>query len=63
MTEPGSTQFEVHDQEALANARSIMNASESPRQWAQAVVEAVKRNEEWRGERCVNLLAATMRRL
>ena len=28
-----------------------------PRMWAQAVVDAVKRNEEWRGERCINLLA------
>ena len=57
MKETESAQFEVHDREALANARSIMNASESPKQWAQAVVEAVKRNEEWRGERCINLLA------
>ena len=50
-------QFEVHDKEALANARSIMNATESPRAWAQEVIAAVKRNEEWRGERCINLLA------
>ncbi|HNN13310.1 MAG TPA: serine hydroxymethyltransferase [Anaerolineales bacterium] len=55
MNEPN--QFEVHDKEALANARSIMNATESPRTWAQEVIEAVKRNEEWRGERCLNLLA------
>ncbi len=52
-----STQFEVHDKEALARARSIMNATESPRAWAQEVIAAVKRNEEWRGERCINLLA------
>ena len=51
------SQFEVHDKEALANARSIMNATESPRAWAQEVIAAVKRNEEWRGERCINLLA------
>jgi glycine hydroxymethyltransferase len=57
MNDTESTQFEVHDQEALANARSIMNATESPRMWAQAVIDAVKRNEEWRGERCINLLA------
>lgn len=56
-SEPKSTQFEVHDRDVLANARAIMNATESPRQWAQAVVDAVKRNEEWRGERCLNLLA------
>ena len=52
-----SSQFEVHDPEVLAKARAIMSATESPRAWAQAVVEAVKRNEEWRGERCINLLA------
>ena len=57
MKEMESTQFEVHDSEVLAHARAIMNATESPRMWAQAVVEAVKRNEEWRGERCINLLA------
>ena len=51
------TQFEVHDKEALANARSIMNVTESPRAWAQEVIAAVKRNEAWRGERCINLLA------
>ncbi|OGO28758.1 MAG: serine hydroxymethyltransferase [Chloroflexi bacterium RBG_16_54_18] len=34
-----------------------MNSSESPRDWAKAVVEAVNRNEEWRGKRCINLLA------
>src|SRR5512142_1191313 len=52
-----SDQFEVHDPEVLAKARAIMRATESPRAWAQAVVDAVKRNEEWRGERCINLLA------
>src|SRR6266540_5048106 len=57
MDETESPQFEVHDQEVLANARTILSATESPRMWAQAVIEAVKRNEEWRGERCINLLA------
>jgi len=57
MKEIESPQFEVHDQEALARARSVMNATESPRMWAQAVIEAVRRNEAWRGERCINLLA------
>ena len=57
MQEIDTTQFEVHDREVLANARSIMNATEAPRMWAQAVLDAVKRNEEWRGERCLNLLA------
>ena len=57
MKENASAQFEVHDREALANARAIMNATESPRAWAQELIQAVKRNEEWRGERCINLLA------
>src|SRR5512136_2661086 len=52
-----SAQFEVHDREVLEKARAIMNATESPRAWAQEVIQAVKRNEEWRGERCINLLA------
>jgi glycine hydroxymethyltransferase len=49
--------FEVHDPQALAQARAILTASESPREWAKAVVEAVQRNDEWRGKRCINLLA------
>lgn len=57
MNKNESTQFEVHDREALANARAIMNTTESPRAWAQEVIQAVKRNQEWRGERCLNLLA------
>ena len=57
MKDTVTTQFEVHDREVLANARSIMRATGSPKMWAQAVIDAVKRNEEWRGERCLNLLA------
>src|SRR5687768_17006873 len=49
--------FEVHDPAILDQAREILAASGSPRGMAQAVVEAVKRNEEWRGQRCINLLA------
>ena len=57
MNETVSTQFEVHDAQVLANARALMRLTESPRMWAQAVVDAVQRNEEWRGKRCINLLA------
>jgi glycine hydroxymethyltransferase len=57
MNNPETSQFEVHDHEVLEKARSIMSATESPRMWAQAVINAVKKNEEWRGERCINLLA------
>ena len=57
MDQPQGSQFEVHDQEVLEKARAILSETESPRLWAQAVVEAVKKNEEWRGQRCINLLA------
>jgi glycine hydroxymethyltransferase len=48
--------FEVHDREILDTARKVLDQS-SPREMADAVLEAVKRNEEWRGKRCINLLA------
>jgi glycine hydroxymethyltransferase len=51
------TQFEVHDPEILANARTILEAAGSHAEMAQEVVKAVNRNEEWRGKRCINLLA------
>ncbi|MCB0165819.1 MAG: aminotransferase class I/II-fold pyridoxal phosphate-dependent enzyme [Anaerolineae bacterium] len=54
-TNPSS--FEVHDKDVLAKARAVLDASESPRAWANAVVDAVQRNDEWRGQRCLNLLA------
>ncbi|MGB1287043.1 MAG: serine hydroxymethyltransferase [Aggregatilineales bacterium] len=50
-------QFEVHDSEILTNARAILDAAGSPANMAQEVVDAVSRNEEWRGKRCLNLLA------
>lgn len=57
MSQAVPNNFEVHDPAILAQARAILDATESPRAWAQAVVDAVKRNEEWRGQRCINLLA------
>ena len=57
MTDQAIPSFEVHDKEALATARAILNNTESPKAWAKAVVEAVNRNDEWRGKRCINLLA------
>ncbi len=50
-------QFEVHDPAILANARAVLDAAGTHAQMAQEVVNAVKRNEEWRGEDCINLLA------
>lgn len=50
-------QFEVHDPAILANARAILDKAGNHAQMAQEVVSAVKRNEAWRGESCINLLA------
>ncbi|MFN8484223.1 MAG: aminotransferase class I/II-fold pyridoxal phosphate-dependent enzyme [Anaerolineae bacterium] len=51
------SRFEVHDPEALAQAREILDACQSGREMQDAVIAAVKRNEIWRGEQCINLLA------
>lgn len=50
-------QFEVHDKEILANARLILEQAAGPAEMAQEVLNAVARNEDWRGKRCINLLA------
>ena len=49
--------FEVHDPAMLAQARDVLNACRSPEGMQEAVLSAVSRNEEWRGQRCINLLA------
>jgi glycine hydroxymethyltransferase len=49
--------FEVHDRELLAKARTMLAEAGSPEKMVQLVVAAVGRNEEWRGRRCLNLLA------
>ena len=49
--------IEVHDPAVLAAARQLLDNCTSPREMADSVVAAVKRNEEWRGKRCINLLA------
>ncbi len=50
-------QFEVHDTATLAKARALLDACRSPEEMGREVVDAVKRNEVWRGEQCLNLLA------
>jgi len=50
-------QTEVHDPEILAQARMQLDACQHPREMQEAVLAAVKRNEEWRGKQCINLLA------
>lgn len=49
--------FEVHDPEVLAQARAVLDACDSAKGMEEAVLAAVARNEEWRGKRCINLLA------
>jgi len=49
--------LEVHDDEILKVARSILDREPSPKKMADAVLTAVQRNEDWRGKRCINLLA------
>jgi glycine hydroxymethyltransferase len=50
-------EFEVHDRQLLDKARDLLDDAGSPKQMAQLVIAAVGRNEEWRGKRCINLLA------
>ena len=52
-----TNQLEVHDQAILSHARAIIDACRSPEEMQEAVLAAVNRNEEWRGKRCLNLLA------
>jgi len=49
--------IEVHDPEILAQARAVLDACRSVQEMQQAVLDAVQRNAEWRGRRCINLLA------
>ncbi|MBL8134603.1 MAG: serine hydroxymethyltransferase, partial [Anaerolineae bacterium] len=51
------SQFEVHDPAILANARAILDAAPDGMAMADSVVAAVRRKEEWRGKRCINLHA------
>lgn len=50
------TQFEVHDPAILAHAREIIDAARGGREMQDAVIAAVKRNETWRGQQCINLM-------
>src|SRR6516225_879393 len=48
---------EVHDPAILSHAKAVLDACSSPAEMQEAVLAAVSRNEEWRGKRCLNLLA------
>ena len=49
--------LEVHDPEILAQARTLIDTCRSGKEMQDAVIAAVDRNENWRGEQCINLLA------
>jgi glycine hydroxymethyltransferase len=57
MSDPAKQPVDVHDPDILAQARAVLNACESGREIQEAVIAAVQRNERWRGEQCLNLLA------
>jgi glycine hydroxymethyltransferase len=56
-TPNASSSLEIHDPQILAKARAVLDACQSAKEMQQAVIAAVKRNEKWRGEQCINLLA------
>ncbi len=49
--------FEIHDKDALAKARALLDAAEDAEAMGREVLAAVGRNARWRGEQCINLLA------
>ena len=49
--------LEVHDPEILAQARAILDGCRSKKEMQDTVIAAVRRNEQWRGKQCINLLA------
>ncbi len=52
-----ANRIEVHDRDALAAARAIIDAAADAGEMGEAVKAAVERNARWRGEECINLLA------
>src|ERR1700730_11652938 len=48
---------EVHDPAILAQARAVLDACRTASDMQQAVLDAVQRNETWRGQQCINLRA------
>src|SRR6266481_5636277 len=49
--------FEIHDKDALAHARGLLDAAADAEAMGREVKAAVDRNARWRGEQCINLLA------
>lgn len=48
---------DIHDADTLGAARALLDAAADPEAMQQEVLKAVARNEQWRGNECVNLLA------
>src|SRR3954465_9470486 len=48
---------DIHDAETLAAARALLDAAADPEAMQREVLQAVARNERWRGDECINLLA------
>ena len=48
---------DIHDAETLGAARALLDAAADPQAMQQEVLAAVARNEQWRGNECINLLA------
>ncbi|RKQ93600.1 serine hydroxymethyltransferase [Solirubrobacter pauli] len=48
---------DIHDAETLGAARALLDAAADPAAMQREVLAAVSRNERWRGNECVNLLA------
>src|SRR5260370_29767251 len=50
-------QVKVNDPAIVAHAKTVLEACQSPQEMQEVVLAAVARNDEWRGKRCLNLLA------
>jgi len=48
---------DVHDRALLTQARRMLDEAGLPEKMAGLVLEAVQKNADWRGRRCINLLA------
>lgn len=55
--ERATASFEVHDPAVLQWASDLLDAAGSADSMQQAVIDAVARNAQWRGDDCLNLLA------
>jgi glycine hydroxymethyltransferase len=53
VTATTTAELEVHEPAALARARAILDACGDREAMQAAVLEAVARNEQWRGRECI----------